>query len=94
LPDAPVTVRNREYALSPGLRKPELLPPAEIRTAVIKVVDTHHGATREEIPVAVARLFGYKTTSSQLREIIELQCANLLRDGALEEANGMVRLPA
>ena len=53
-----------------------------------------NGATREEIPVAVARLFGYKTTSSQLREIIELQCANLLRDGALEEANGMVRLPA
>ncbi|MDC4227117.1 MAG: DUF3320 domain-containing protein [Candidatus Manganitrophus sp.] len=91
IPDKPVPVRNRRDVSSANLRKPELLPPVEIRAAILALIDTHHGAVREEIPVAVARMLGFKTTSGQLRATIEEQVSKLLRQGTIEEKDGMLK---
>lgn len=88
---APVVVRNREDVTSPGLRKPEMLPPMEIEAAVLALVDAHHGATAEELPAAVARVFGFKTTSPPLRSAIEAATARLQGSGVLTESAGMLK---
>jgi len=88
---APVVVRNRENVNSPSLRKPEMLPPAEIQAAIMALLDTHHGATKEEIPVAVARIFGFKATSGALRETILNQLTVLLRSGSVELNNDLLK---
>lgn len=80
-----VRVRDRSDVSSSGLRKPEYLPPHEIRKAILVLVETNFGASREQLPSEVARLLGFKSTSAQLREIIELQIQELLRGGKLQE---------
>ena len=91
IPGAPVPIRNREHVSSPGLRKPDLLPPSEIRQAILALIDAHHGAANREIPVAVARIFGFKSTSSQLRSVIEAQVARLQSQAVIEESDGMFK---
>jgi len=66
-----VKVRDRSEAESRTLRKPELLPPQEIREAIIQLVRDAHGARRTEVATAVARMFGFQATSQQLRDRIE-----------------------
>ena len=63
-----VPIRNRESVSSANLRKSEYLPPAEIRAAICAVVKTHLGVTRDVSVVETARLFGFRSTSGQLRE--------------------------
>jgi hypothetical protein len=87
----PVRIRNRQNVSSPNLRKPDTLPPAEIRAAILALIDANHGATVQEIPVAVARIFGFKSTSSQLRSAIEAQTAKLQRQALIQEGNGMLK---
>jgi very-short-patch-repair endonuclease len=92
IPSSLVPIRNRETVSSPNLRKPDMLPPSEIRAAIMSIIGANHGATKAEIPVAVARLFGFKSTSSQLRILIEKQVAKMLRAAVVEETNGMLKL--
>lgn len=89
IPDKPVPVRNRRDVSSANLRKPELLPPVEIRAAILALIDAHHGAVRKEIPVAVARMLGFKTTSGQLRVAVDEQITKLTRQGTIEERGDM-----
>jgi very-short-patch-repair endonuclease len=86
-----IAVRNRENVRSPSLRKPEMLPPAEIQAAILALLTAHHGATREEIPTAVARIFGFRATSSALRETILGQLTALRKSGAVELHNGLLK---
>ena len=67
-----------------------MLPLAEIRAAVLAVIDAGHGATKDELPVAVARLFGFKNTSAQLRSVLESQIGKLIRQGSVLETDGML----
>ncbi|CAN7653147.1 DUF3320 domain-containing protein [Bosea sp. LjRoot9] len=69
-PGANVVVRDRSEAMSPTLRRPDMLPPVEIETALIDVVSRNFGATEEQAVQAVARAFGFKATSSQLRDVL------------------------
>jgi hypothetical protein len=78
-----VVVRNREHVQSPGLKRPEYFPPAEVRTAICQVVSRNVGVQKDDVPAAVARLFGFRTTSSQIREIVERQLERLLESGRL-----------
>ncbi|HVY69737.1 MAG TPA: DUF3320 domain-containing protein [Verrucomicrobiae bacterium] len=91
IPNATVPVRNRESVSSEALRKPEMLPPAELRAAILAVIDTAHGATKKETPSAVARMLGFKTTSAQLRSLLERQIDRLLRQKIIGEYNSMLR---
>ena len=91
IPGAPVPIRNRERVDSPSLRKPDVLPPVEIRAAILALIGSHFGASKREIPMAVARMFGFKSTSGPLRAVIEAQLAKLLRTGSIREVNGMIQ---
>lgn len=81
IPGRTPTIRDRARVQSAGLRKPENLPPEEIHAATLKVIDENYGAPREQLIVTVARLFGFLSTSSQLRTILDHAVEELLRDG-------------
>jgi very-short-patch-repair endonuclease len=83
VPGQTVTVRNRSDVDSNTLRKPEILPPEEVKVAIAEVVEDNYGAERDQLVQAVARLFGFGATSAQLREIVEGALADLLDSGQL-----------
>ena len=91
LKGAPAPVRNRENVRSADLRKPEMIPPAELAVAILAVIEVAHGAARNEIPIAVARMLGFKNTSAQLRYAIELQISQLTCQNTIVEMNGMLK---
>ena len=78
--------------MSPTLRKPDYLPPTEIRAAILAILDASHGAMRSEISPAVARLLGFQATSAQLKAVIESQIDKLVRAGKIEDVNGMLKV--
>jgi hypothetical protein len=71
------TVRSRAGA-SLSLRRPEMLPPSEIRYALMRVVEVHFGITQDEAILQVARAFGFSSTSGQLRELISRQVREMV----------------
>lgn len=83
-----VPVRNRENVASSGLRRPEMLPPSEISSAIKALAAAHFGVARDELAVKVARLFGYRSTSSQLRDVICREIDALCGTAVLESRNG------
>ena len=82
---ADIPVRDRSGVSSSGLRKPESLPPQEIKKAILILVEENYGVSRDELPVEVARLFGFKATSAQLREVVEQQIQVMLSSGGLQD---------
>ena len=87
---APVRLRDRSQATSRTLKKPELLPPQEIREATLVLVRESHGMRREEVATAVARLLGFLATSQQLRDTIEGQIDVLLIDEKIAAQGGVL----
>lgn len=83
MPGAEVSVRDRSEASSPTLRRPDMLPPAEIESAFIEVVSRNFGATEDQALQAVARAFGFKATSAQLREALGVVLKASLARGVL-----------
>ena len=94
IPGAPVLIRNRARVNSSTLRKAEFLPPAEIRATILALVEAHHGAQRGELPLAVARVFGFRTTGAILRERVDAQVDRLLAEQTLVNDGDMLRLGA
>ena len=89
-----VAVRDRSSIDSSSLKKPELLPPQEIRQAILRLVAASHGAVRGEVVVAVARSLGIQSTSQQLRQRILSQIDLLLDKQQLSEVLGELRVTA
>lgn len=83
VPGQPVIVRSRAEVESGTLRRPEILPPDEIATAILQVIKENYGAERDQLAQAVARLFGFGSTSTQLRDAVESALANLLDSAQL-----------
>jgi len=83
-----VAVRDRSVVDSTTLRQPRMLPPVEIRQALTAIVEVHLGATRDEVIIEAARLFGFRMTSAQLREVIEREVDWLVDHQGLDERNG------
>ena len=83
LPDQQVVVRDRSEIDSSTLRKPEYLPPEEVKLAIDQVVVANFGAEQDELIQAVARLLGFASTSAQLREVVETAVADLVNSGQL-----------
>lgn len=94
VPDRSPTVRDRSSAASPTLRRPDYLPPSELDVGIVEVVRESMGASVEEAVQVLARRLGYKSTSAQLRVLIEDRAKHLIDSGRLELANGAMRLPA
>ncbi len=86
---ADVPLRDRgQLESSHPLRKPEMLPPAEIRKALQAIVEVHLGVEREEAVREASRLFGFKRINGRLREVLQEQLEELLRSGRLDERQG------
>lgn len=84
LPDTTATVRDRSAVRSASLRRPEMLPPAEIQAAILQVTGNHYGATSSEIALEVGRLLGFQATGARLRTLIETEVERLLANGRLD----------
>ncbi|MGC1303249.1 MAG: DUF3320 domain-containing protein [Caulobacteraceae bacterium] len=70
-PGSTPSVRDRCQVRSLGLRKPEMLPPTELRAAILQVVQANFGATPDQVAQTVARDLGFKATSAQLRAVLD-----------------------
>lgn len=81
-------VRDRSSVEENTLKKPEMLPPSEIRLAVSAIIRVNLGVTTEEAVIEAARLLGFKSTSSQLKRVIEQEINQLHSDGVLTARNG------
>ncbi len=86
-----IRVRDRANTSSPGLRKPDHLPPAEIEVAIISLVDRNFGASNDELVTATSRALGYSATSAHLRAVIEHVITDLLESGRLFEQDNVYR---
>ncbi|NET71396.1 MAG: DUF3320 domain-containing protein [Sphaerospermopsis sp. SIO1G2] len=91
-PESKVTVRDRSHVEAAAIRKPELIPPQEIRAAIITVITENFGADKDSLPVEVARLFGFQSTSPQLRDVIEEQIQHMLSSDALEQTENTISM--
>lgn len=89
-----LSVRDRSETQSPGLRKPEMLPPSEIQQAIITFVAAHLGATEEEAITGASRLFGFKATSAQLKQLIVGAITAAEQAGMLVRQGDLLRVPA
>jgi very-short-patch-repair endonuclease len=83
VPGQQVIVRSRGEVDSNTLRRPEILPPEEVKVAITQVIEENYGAERDQLAQAVARLFGFGATSAQLREVVESSLTDLLESGQL-----------
>lgn len=92
IPGQAIIVRGRGDVESQTLRKPEILPPEEVMAAIVQVVEQNYGAERDQLVQAVARLFGFSSTSSQLREVVESALTELLDSGNLRLDGPLVTL--
>ncbi|HEY4355853.1 MAG TPA: DUF3320 domain-containing protein [Acidobacteriaceae bacterium] len=84
--------RDRSLVISPGLRRIEMLPPAEVDSAILKVIGASMGATTDQTIQAVSRLFGFKSTSTQLRNLIDDRRQFLVNNRKLTEKDGMLSI--
>jgi very-short-patch-repair endonuclease len=79
-----VPVRDRSEVASAHLKKPEMIPPVEIRQAILHLVADHVGLRRAEVTVFVARTLGFKSTSAKLRGVIEKALQGMVQQGSIE----------
>lgn len=76
-------LRDRSAVRSPSLRRPEMVPPAEIRAAALRLARAPRGLAFEHAPEEIGRMLGVEGTGAPLRAAIEPEIERLLRDGAL-----------
>src|SRR3546814_15618473 len=54
-PSTPLVLRDSSVVTSPTLRKPEMLPTAEIRQAVLELITANYGAGRHALVLRTAQ---------------------------------------
>ncbi len=79
--------RDRSAAASVTLRKPDVLPPVEIRTGLRQIVQDHLGVEPQSAIVEVARMLGFQRTGHELQRVIEEQLRAMLGAGTLRLRN-------
>ena len=77
-------VRDRSAVRSHTLREPALLPPVEVEWAIQQVVEQNVALSAEECAVQVARRFGFRSTSAELRRVVDAAVDRLVAQGSLE----------
>jgi very-short-patch-repair endonuclease len=92
IPGAMPVVRDRSGVKSATLRKPETLPPAEIKVSVVNLISENFGATVDQVVAACGRNLGFKAVSAQLRDLITGIVDDLVREDVLVQKDGMVDL--
>ena len=88
-----VPVRCRSNVASANLKKPEMIPQAELRQAIHYLVSEHVGIRQDEISTVIARVLGFKATSAKLRELVEQVLARLIEENAVDVRDGKLFRP-
>lgn len=89
-----VRVRDRSAVMSEGLRKPDMLPPLEIEMAVLETVTRNFGASAEEVVLSVSRMIGFRSTSAQLRDLIQAVIGKMIDNAQLMSNGAILTMPA
>ena len=84
--------RDRSAVRSTTLRRPDMLPPVEIRTAVKQIVAAGVGVTPDEAVTQAVRLFGFQRTGADLRAVIEEEIRQMLAREQLKLREGKLYL--
>ena len=87
------TVRDRSTVTSGTLRKVNMLPPQEVQVAILQAVERNIGISATECAVEVARAFGFKSTSAEMRKGVEENRNRLVSEGRLSVQGQELRLP-
>jgi very-short-patch-repair endonuclease len=82
--DQPVRVRDRSAVRQESLRRPENLPPPELRAAILQTIERNLGAGDAELPRAVSALLGVSSAPAAFRELVTAAIDRLTRDGQIE----------
>ncbi|SER38501.1 AAA domain-containing protein [Faunimonas pinastri] len=90
VPGKDVVVRDRSATRSPSLRKPDMLPPAEVDAALMAEIDRNFGAPRKDLAIAAGRRMGFRATSAPLRTAMEQRLESLLAEKMLAERGGRI----
>lgn len=86
------SVRDRSNVQSATLRKPEMLPPAEIEDAAVRIVRANYGASTNELVQALSRAFGFASTSIQLRSVLTSRIEAMINGGILVQQGDVLVL--
>ncbi|BCA58152.1 DUF3320 domain-containing protein [Sphingomonas sp. HMP6] len=90
IPGKSPKVRDRTDVRSPSLKKSDSLPPAELEMAILAVVRANYGATDDQVIQAAARAVGFKSTSGQLRDLLNGVIEGAVGGERLARRNGML----
>jgi very-short-patch-repair endonuclease/DNA polymerase III delta prime subunit len=82
-----VPVRDRGNVDINTLRRPDMIPPEEIRNAVSAIVRVHLGVEKDETITETARLFGFRSVSARLRQLIAREVDSMVCAQTLETRN-------
>jgi very-short-patch-repair endonuclease len=85
VPGASVRVRDRSGVVSASLRRPDMLPPQEVKQGVLHVVRMNLGGSQDEIAQTVVHLLGFKATSAQLRDVVQTAINTLVQEEILAQ---------
>ena len=88
-----IMIRNRENARSASLRKPDTLPPQEIRTAILQIIERHHAVGERELVSTTSRAFGFKATGATLKQRVTEQLKKLMDEAKIKQENGVFKIP-
>ncbi len=75
--------RDRSNTRFATLRKPEMIPPVELRTALVQIVRDHIGVEPQDAVIQAARVLGFQRTGADLQGRVDDQLRALLADGVL-----------
>lgn len=90
IPGQVPVVRDRSEVLSATLRRPDYLPPSELDTGLMAIVEENLGASVDELVGYLGRQLGYRSTSAQLRSAIADRCDALILQGRLLAKDGVL----
>ncbi|MGP0063183.1 MAG: DUF3320 domain-containing protein [Isosphaeraceae bacterium] len=88
-----VPVRRRSHVASANLKKPEMIPQAELRQAIYCLVSKHVGVRRNEISLMIAKILGFKATSAKLKDLIEKVLTRMIEENAVSVRDEKLFLP-
>lgn len=83
-----IAVCDRSNVVSGTLRKPEFLPPGEVRQAVRQIVAREIGILPDEVAIALARSLGFSSSTAALRETASREIGYVIEEAAIINRNG------
>jgi very-short-patch-repair endonuclease/DNA polymerase III delta prime subunit len=88
-----VPIRNRASVASIHLRKPEMIPPSEIRQAILQLATQQIGLGISEVPLLVVKALGFKATGPKLKELIDGVLERMVLENVLTLREQRLYLP-